>query len=398
MKTSKLIIGLLLFCHTLKAQSNFGLYMNLNFPMVNQIPDMVSNNSYAYGAFFQHPFSIYHANNFLNRLDYTSELGFNFVGFRDKQTDLRYNNYYIESAFHINFIPDRMTDALRLFVGIRPSFLIYQDNETFQMGNYQTVDKEIRNHYQTGDLDLGITGGISLSLGQVARFETKYTWGTTAQLSPGFIKGKPSLLEFGLKLSAVNLSKLVQSKDETLNKQLKNLSNATLLVMLETPNLKLIDKLKSTNNAAQIENLNAYQQATNLAVKNAFTKYYNFSTIAFFYDSNAYLVSKGNIAKAIANCEFNTNATSLNDTVFYIAAFCEDFSPISQKIDYGLYFYDAKFILLNKPFNLPANHLGVFPNGDPLAYFKRLSVLRNADDFNRIVFKANARLLRALKK
>jgi hypothetical protein len=40
----------------------------------------------------------------------------------------------------------------------------------------------------------------------------------------------------------------------------------------------------------------------------------------------------------------------------------------------------------------------VYPNGDPMAYFKRLSVLRNASDFNRIVFKANARLNSILKK
>jgi hypothetical protein len=245
---------------------------------------------------------------------------------------------------------------------------------------------------------MGITAGISLSLGQVARFETKYTWGSTAQLSPGFLKGKPSLLEFGLKLSAVNLSKLIQNKDESFDNQLKKLNSSKLLVMLETPNEKLIAKLRADNNTTQIDNIIAYQQATNLAVKNAFIKFFNFSDIAFFYDSNAYLVSTGNSSKAIANCEFNTNATTQNDTAFYIAAFCNDFSPISQKIDYGLYFYDAKFLLLNKPFNLPTNHLGVFPNGDPLAYFKRLSVLRNVADFNRIVFKANARLMRALKK
>jgi hypothetical protein len=217
MKKNKLIAFFILISLQLNAQNNFGLYANLNFPFVDRIPDMVSNNNYSYGAFFQAPFSIYHTNNFLNRLDYTTEMGFNFVGFRDKQTDFRYNNYYIESGFHLNFIPDRMTDALRLFIGLRPSFLVYQDNESFQLGTYQTVEKENRNHYKKGDLDLGICTGLSLSLGQVVRFETKYTWGSTAQLSPNYIKGKPSLLEFGFKLNAVNLGKLIQTNDEILS-------------------------------------------------------------------------------------------------------------------------------------------------------------------------------------
>jgi hypothetical protein len=276
--------------------------------------------------------------------------------------------------------------------------LVYQDNESFQLGSYQTVEKEKRNHYKTGDLDLGISTGISLSLGQVVRFETKYTWGSTSQLSPNYIKGKPSLLEFGLKISAVGLGKMIQTKDNMLSNQVKKLSQGTLLIMLETPNLKHTQKLKEANQLSQIEQMIAYQTANNTQVKNAFSKYYNFSNVAYFYDSNAYMVSKGNIAQAIANCNFNTNATNLSDSNIFIASFCEDFSPISEKIDYGLYFYDASFVLLNKPFNLPSNHLGVYPNGDPMAYFKRLSVLRNASDFNRIVFKANTRLNRILKK
>jgi hypothetical protein len=398
MKKIKLLAFFILISLQSNAQHNFGMYANLNFPFVDKIPDMVSNNNYSYGAFFQAPFSIYHTNNFFNRLDYTTELGFNFVGFRDKQTDFRYNNYYVESGFHLNFIPDRMTDALRLFIGIRPSILVYQDNESFQLGTYQTVEKEKRNQYKTGDIDLGICTGISLSLGQVVRFETKYTWGSTSQLSPNDIKGKPSLLEFGLKLSAVNLSKMIQNKDEILSNQIKKLSSGTLLVMLETPNLKHIQKLIDNKENSQIEQMISFQNATNAQVKNAFSKYYNFSNVAYFYDSNAYMVSKGNITQAIANCSLNANATSSKDSIYFIASFCEDFSPISEKIDYGLYFYDASFMLLSKPFNIPANHLGVYPNGDPMAYFKRLSILRNATDFNRIVFKANARMNRLLKK
>jgi hypothetical protein len=377
------------------SQAHYGLFGNLNFPMVSgKTTDAVGRGLFGVGAFYQSAFTPYHHNKFLNSLDFTAELSMNYIGFRDKQTDFRYNNYYIDPAFFINYIPDRLSDDLRLMIGLRPSILMYQNNEKSDFGTYTIVRNEDRNLYKNGDLDFGLTGGISLSMGNIARIEVKYTHSFTNKMSDQIIKGRPSLIEFGLKLSAVDVRNTLTKREKTLSDQLLKQSKGTLLVMLETPNEKVIRKLKARNKTEEIYYLFEYQKQTNKMVIDEFKKQFDFCKIIYFMDSSAYKISKRDFNGAFVNAALEPIATDFDTSNYFIAAFCEDVSVVTNKIDYGLYFYDANFIQFRKPYNIGANNLNIFANGDPMSYFKRLKVTYNQNDFARIIKKANMRLRR----
>lgn len=376
-----------------QAKTHFGMFGNLNFSMVSGKPtDAVARGLYSIGAFYQTPFTPYHSNKFFNSQDFTVELSMNYIGFRDKQTDFRYNNYYIDPAFYVNYIPDRMSDDLRFMIGLRPSYLLYQNNERMNFGSYEIVRNESRNLYKAGDLDFGLTGGISLSMGNVARIEVKYTHSITNKINDNAVKGRPSILEFGLKLSAVDIKNTLMKKDKEITSELQKLSKGTMLVMLETPNEKVIEKLKSKNRLADINYLIEHQKMTNWMVISQFNKHFDFCNIIYFYDSNANDISKRNFSKKLFDASLMPIATGFDTSNYFIAAFCEDVSIITNKIDYGLYFYDANFIQFRKPYNISANSMNIFANGDPMSYFKRLKVTYNQNDFARIIKRSSMRL------
>ena len=397
MKYRLFIFIVFLSCFHLQAQVkvHYGMFANLNFPMVTGKPtDAVGRGLFSLGGFYQSPFTPYHSNKFLNSLDFTTELSMNYIGFRDKQTDFRYNNYYIDPAFFVNYIPDRMSDDLRLMIGLRPSVLLYQNNERSNFGTYEIVRNEDRNKYQSGDLDFGICSGISLSMGNVARVEVKYTYSLTNKINDLSVKGRPSIIEFGLKLSAVDVRNTIYKNEKSLSEQLQKQSKGTLLVMLETPNEKIIQKLKNQNKLEEINYLYNHQKQTNQMVISEFKKHFSFCPVLFFMDSNANQITKKDFEGFILDEKLNPIKIEFDTTNYFIAAFCEDVSVVTNKIDYGLYFYDERFIQFKKPYNIGSNNMNIFANGDPISYFKRLKVTYNQNDFSKIIRKSSMRLQR----
>lgn len=66
-------------------EPNYGMTLNSNFSTINtSFSNYVGSSFTSYGIFFQNPFSPYHSNAFLNRLDYTIEATMASSGFRDK--------------------------------------------------------------------------------------------------------------------------------------------------------------------------------------------------------------------------------------------------------------------------------------------------------------------------
>lgn len=379
--------------HKASAQTHYGLYMDMNFPTVSgHIPNYVGRGLGGFGVFLQAPFTPFHSNPFLNRLDFSAEAGLTYIGFRDKQSDFRYNNYYFDPSIYVNFIPDRMSDDLRLMLGVRPSFLMFQNNEDFNMGSYQIVRNESRNAYEKGDFDLGLAAGVSVSLGNIARVELKYTHSFTSQLSNTYIKGRPSFIEMGLKLSAVDIRETINKRDKELGKQLENASKGTLLVMLGTTDARVLDKMKKMGKMEEANHLVKMEQIAAQNQMQAFEKQFDFCKVLYFYDTCANQVSMGNFSGVF---DANYQAGVFDTSNYMIAAFCEDASDYTNKIDYGLYFYNKNFQQLKKPYNVSANFLGIFAGGDPSNYFKRARYLHTSAEFSRIVKRASARLQRS---
>ena len=102
MKYRLFIFIVFLSCFHLQAQVkvHYGMFANLNFPMVTGKPtDAVGRGLFSLGGFYQSPFTPYHSNKFLNSLDFTTELSMNYIGFRDKQTDFRYNRWNLTAGY-----------------------------------------------------------------------------------------------------------------------------------------------------------------------------------------------------------------------------------------------------------------------------------------------------------
>ncbi|MCA0428005.1 MAG: hypothetical protein LCH37_11265 [Bacteroidetes bacterium] len=389
----KLVFIVVMLVSNLFAQTHYGLYMSMNFPTVSgHIPNYVGRGLGGFGAFIQAPFSPYHSNSFINRFDFSAESGLTYIGFRDKQSDFRYNNYYFDPSFYINFIPDRQSDAMRIMLGFRPSYLLFQNNEDFNMGNYQIVRNEWRNAYQQGDLDFGLAAGISVSLGSIARAELKYTHSFTQQLSNSYVRGRPSFVEFGLKLSAVDIRESLMQRDKDLAQQLENASKGTLLVMLGSTDKKVLEKMIRAGKKEEAAHLVKMEQIAAQNQKQAFERYFDFCKVLYFSDTSANEVAAGNF-RGVMDSE--GRPASFDTSNYMLAAFCEDASDYTNKIDYGLYFYDKNFQQLKKPFNVSANFLGIFAGGDPVNYFKRARYLHTSSEFTKVVKRASARMQRS---
>jgi hypothetical protein len=165
--------------------------------------------------------------------------------------------------------------------------------------------------------------------------------------------------------------------------------------MLPTVNKAEIDGLINTGRADQIVNLLEELHQANVLVMKAFKNEFDFCPVVFYDDTNAYKVSN----KVFGDFFYDADGRSIsiekvNTSNFFVAAFCEDVSSISHKMDYGLYLYDDKITHLGKPFNTQQNQFNIFAGGDPLNYLrKRLNVL-SYEDYSRKVKKLNGRLLR----
>lgn len=379
-----------------KAELNFGASLNMNYSMLGARHDNYAGRGLGgFGMFISRPISRYHTSRFLNMWDMMLEPAFNIVSTREQQTDVRYTGYYLDGNFNFYFIPDRSSNDLQLFMGLRPSYLMYNTSEVFEFGDYKIVADYPKNYSRKGDLDLSGVLGLSVALGEVVTVEIKYCHSFSDRNTDNVINGRASTLEFGLRLSALSVRDKVAYTENSTRKQIQRLAKGTLLVMLPTPNNNEIRALEARGLQREVPELVAQNTLTNRMVMNTFRSEFSFCRVLYFMDTSAYKVVNHQFAGVFVDENFNPLPDVEIDTNnFFVASFCNDASTYTLKYDYGLYVYNGQMEQLGRPFNVPSNFMSIFSEGDPLTYIRKRRQLFESNSYTRVVRKFNNRMQR----
>jgi hypothetical protein len=384
-----------------KAESDYGIGLNVNFPMIGlQTSDYSGRGVGGAHIFTTAPMSnllISKAENkFWQNLNYHLSAGFAMMGIRDRQSDNRYTNTYIDGTASLYLKPFHESSDFKIFAGLRPNYLVSTNTEKLRDGEYVIDNIDSANQNKSGDIGFSGTIGISVALSSIVNLELKYNHSfDNISTSPASIKGRQSIIEVTLSISATGIRDKVNYKDISTFEYLKKLHKGNLMVMLPTVNKAEIDGLINAGKSDQITNLLDELHQANVLVMKAFKNEFDFCPVVFYDDTNAYKVSNKVFGDFFYDADGNSIAiANVNTANFFVASFCEDVSSISHKMDYGLYVYDDKITHLGKPFNTQQNQFNIFAGGDPLNYLrKRLNVL-SYEDYSRKVKKLNGRLLR----
>lgn len=393
-----LFLFLFTFLHSFSQnpfEANYGVNITGNYTTVNLYHENnVGIGMGGLGAFYQRPISPYHASRYLNRLDYSIEPGVTWLGYRDQNSDKRYQANYFDFGLNLNYIPDRMSEDLRLFVGVRPSSVIYTNSSILEYGSWREISKDTQNMNRSGNIDLCGIIGVHVSLGNVAGLELKYVHSFTSQTTAAVFKGRPSSFEVGLKLSAIKLRDLVTRDEMVMVREMNKRSQGTLLVMLEEPDEKLIARLLQDQKVDDADLVRNLQKQTNLNIIKAFREQFDFCKVEFFMNSKANEVNRMDFSGVFLNDDLSAGKMiSIDSSNYMLGAFVEDISDYTHKSDYGLYFYDPHFVQMGKPFNTGINGMGIFVGGDPMNYFRRVKTSGySPDEFRKVVRRVNARL------
>lgn len=375
-------------------EANYGMVLNGNFTTVH-IPhdNLIGRGLGSFGVFYQRPITPYHTNRYLNRLDYTIEPAVSWLSFRDNTQDKKYQSNFIDLSAYLNYVPDRMSDDLRLFVGLRPSYLTFTSSSILEYGGYRQLSNDSQNTNSIGAIDLCGILGLSVSMGNVASLDLKYIHSFTNKSTANTFHGRPSCIEVGLRLSAIRMRNKIVVDEMQLVNELNKRAQGTLLVMLEAPDEKLINELlveKRVEDANYVRNL---QDQTNKNIMKEFRLNFDFCKVLFFMNTNAHQVNSGKFAGVFVDEQLQAIEPNFDTTNYFIASFVEDVSEYTHKADYGLYFYNTQFIQLGKPYNMGSNGLGIFIGGDPMNYFRRIKTSGYfSDEFAKVIRKVNGRL------
>lgn len=312
-------------------------------------------------------------------------------GFREKQKDNRYVYQHIDLNMNAYLSPFN-DEALRIYLGLRPAYLLNFKAETLTNGSYVKTEAT-ENKNKSGQWDFGLNAGVSVQLSQVVTIELGYMWSATDQTNNQQIKGRNNLLELGLKINAVDLKRILDTKEQTVKQQVQNYRKGSLLVMLPTLSAKELARFK--NEADRNFAVNELR-IRNLKVINEFIKHYTFTPVYFFLDTNANRVSMGNLDGIFVDHSMTPAPTlkPTDTTNYFVASFCNDISNYNQRVSFGLFVYDAKMNQLSKPFNVPSQMFGLYTDGDPANYFRTRRQNYVNMPFDRMIRKFNSRMIR----
>ena len=380
------IIILLFVVTNTKAQSlfDYGVRASLNMSTIGtQYGKYNGSGFYSLGAFGSRKMT--------NVITLAVEPTYTITGFKEKQNDNRYTLQHLDVNLNTYFslFGD---DALRLFLGVRPGYLLGKRSETIKEGSYVKADA-INNTNKSGQIDLGINAGLSVQLSQVVNFELGYTYGATNNNDNTLIQGRTSTIEMTLKLNAVDLKRLLDNREVTLKEQIQQYQKGILFVMLPTLSEKDLSKYTIDGDRSYAVN---ELRVRNLKVINEFKRHYSFTPIYFFADSNVNQIVMGNWGSIFlnSNLEIDSSITAPPTTNFMVASFCNDLFAYSDRISYGLFVYDNKMNQLGKPYTIPGQMFGLFTDGDPQNYFKTRRINYTTMPFDRMIRKFNSRMTR----
>jgi opacity protein-like surface antigen len=368
------------------AQSNFeyGVRASLNMSTIGtQYGKYNGSGFYNMGVFGSKKVS--------NLITFAFEPTYSLSGFKEKQNDSRYTLQHLDFGLNTYFSVFG-DDALRLFLGVRPGYLLGFRSETIKDGNYVKLDA-LNNSNKSGQIDLGINAGFSVQLSQVVNFELGYLYSATNRNDNTQIQGRTSTIEMTLKLNAVDLKKLIDNKEITLKEQIQEYQKGILFVMI--PTLSEKDLARLTDEGDRNYTINELR-VRNLKVIAEFVRNYSFTPVYFFSDSSINQIVSGNYSSILLNnnLEVDTTIKVTRVTNFLVASFCNDLYNYSDRISYGLFIYDNKMNQMGKPYTIPGQMFGLFTDGDPQNYFKTKRINYTNMPFDRMIRKFNSRMIR----
>lgn len=362
---------------------DFGVRGSLNFCTIG-------NNVGKYNGGGEYSLGMFAAYNYKSNLKVAIEPTYTQYTFRERQIDAQYSYSYVDINLN-HYFGLFGDDALQFYIGLRPGLLLQFNGEQIKNGTYESFEV-VNNKNKSNQLDLGINAGVTVKLSPVVSFELGYMYSATDQTDNSQIKGRPSVIEASLKLHAVDLRKYLDNRDVATRTQLQELHKGSLLVMLPTLSDKELNKLNDADKTFALNEI----RIRNLKVIQEFKRYFTFAPVYFFMDSSANKVSLGSIDGIFVNNNLESDTSIKINTPgnYFIASFCNDLYGYNQRINYGLFVYNAKMEQLGKPYTVPGQMFGLFTDGDPVNYFrtKRLNFVNMP--YDKMIKKLSGRLTR----
>jgi len=371
---------------TVDAQSNFeyGIRGSINMSTIG-----IQYGKYNGSGFYN--IGIFGSKKLSNLITFAFEPTYSVSGFREKQNDSRYTLQHLDLNLNTYFSVFG-DDALRLYLGVRPGYLLGFRSETVKDGNYVKLDAR-NNTNMSGQIDLGINAGFSVQLSPVVNFELGYLYSATNNNDNTNIQGRTSTIEMTLKLNAVDLKRLIDNKEITLKEQIQGYQKGILFVMLPTLSEKDLARLSDEGDRNYTIN---ELRVRNLKVIAEFVRNYSFTPVYFFADSSINQIVSGNYSSILLNNNLEIDSTIKVPRVtnFLVASFCNDLYNYSDRISYGLFVYDNKMDQMGKPYTIPSQMFGLYTDGDPQNYFKTKRINYTNMPFDRMIRKFNSRMIR----
>jgi opacity protein-like surface antigen len=371
---------------TVKAQSNYeyGIRGSLNLSTIGtQYGKYNGSGYYNIGVFGSKKIS--------DQILLAFEPTYSLSGFKEKQNDSRYTLQHLDLNLNAYFSMFG-DDALWLYLGLRPGYLLGSRSETIKDGNYVKLDA-VNNTNKIGKIDIGLNAGFSVKLSPVVNFELGYHYSATNNNDNVQIQGRTSTIEMTLKLNAVDLKRLIDKKEITLKEQIQEYQKGVLFVML--PSLSEKDLARLSDEGDRNYTINELR-VRNLKVVAEFIRNYSFTPVYFFADSNINQIISGNYSSIFLNknLEVDTTIKVHQKMNFMVASFCNDLYNYSDRISYGLFIYDNKMNQMGKPYTIPGQMFGLYTDGDPQNYFKTKRINYTNMPFDRMIRKFNSRMIR----
>ncbi|MFN9583339.1 MAG: hypothetical protein ACK566_11845, partial [Bacteroidota bacterium] len=328
----------------------------------------------------------------------TAELAYNGIRFRETQSDTRYKFDYLDANLLMKIYTSSDNKDFSFILGAKPYYIIDIGTEEFQTGTYLGLT-DSTNRNKNGTIHVAGIIGLGVQLSPIVELELSYIHSFENKSKPGNIQGRPSTLEFGLRINAVNIKKQFSKGVEDTKNKLIRYKQGVLLVMLSTPNEAELKSLESQQKWSEIALIKNEISSRNNKIYRAFSNEFKFCPVYFYYDSNAYKVMRHELNGIFLNPQLLPDASiSIPDTQsYFIASFCEDNSNYTGRNHFGLYVYDNQINQLEKPFNSPSQLISMVLEGDPLNYVKRKRTNYAAIEFKKYVYKFNLRLFKAMQ-
>lgn len=348
--TSILIISLLacIQClgqlNTYSSPLGYGLKMGLNYSTTKG-NRYIGTAMWNLNAFIAKPLG--------SHFNLMLEPGFSANGIRDEQSDTRFRNYNLDLGLTSYIYPSNISKDFAFIIGVRPSYLMSYTSEVFEIGTYVNRNLAI-NKNVNGQIDWCGNIGVSVALSPILNIDLIYNQSFRDQNNDVQIKGRPSSIEFGMRLNAVSLKRNLDSKTLSLQEQLSSYHKGALFVMLITPSAKMMERLREERKFDELKWLqNEYKTLNKLSIS-SFSHAFDFCPVYYFYDTCIQKILAGERKGVFLNKKQEPDTSIVpTESTFFVASFCEDISAYTNRTHYGLFVYDANMIQLEKPFNHP---------------------------------------------